>query len=241
MHGIFNSLARRVYSKYQTAVVKKNNPLLFNPKSKKEIIESFHNLYYLSSANWYNKTKWMGVNILKCPFDLWVYQEIITEIKPDLIIETGTYFGGTTLYLANLCDILGHGEILSIDINHPKNLPKHKRITYLKGSSTSPGIRKKIKDLTKVIDKVLVILDSDHREPHVTKEIEFFHKIVTKGSYLIVEDSNINGHPTDPNYGPGPHEAIEKFLKKNKDFKTDKSKEYLMLTFNPDGYLKRIK
>lgn len=241
MHGIFNNLARKVYSKYQTAITKRNNPQFFKPDSKKSIINSFHNLFYLSGASWYNKTKWFGVNILKCPFDLWVYQEIVTEVKPDLIIETGTYFGGTTLFLANICDLLGHGEILSIDIHHPKNLPKHKRITYLKGSSVDGEIHRKIKAFAKGKKKILVILDSEHKEAHVSKEIEFFHKIVTPGSYLIVEDSNINGHPTDPGYGPGPHEAIEKFIRRNKNFKIDKSREYLMLTFNPDGFLKKLR
>lgn len=87
----------------------------------------------------------------------------------------------------------------------------------------------------------MVILDSDHKKVHVLNELKIYSKFVSKGSYLIVEDSNINGHPVLPNFGLSPMEAIKDFLKENKNFIIDKTKEKFFLTFNPNGYLKRIK
>ena len=86
----------------------------------------------------------------------------------------------------------------------------------------------------------MVILDSDHSEDHVTKELEKYHSLVTKGNYLVVEDSNVNGHPVWPQHGPGPMEAILKFIKNNPQFQVDKARERHLVTFNPMGYLKRI-
>ena len=86
---------------------------------------------------------------------------------------------------------------------------------------------------------VLVILDSDHNMPHVLKEMEIYSEFVTKGSYMIVEDSNVNGHPIMPNWGPGPFEAIQRFLEENNSFEVDKNREKFYMSFNPNGYLKK--
>ncbi|GAI83537.1 unnamed protein product, partial [marine sediment metagenome] len=98
----------------------------------------------------------------------------------------------------------------------------------------------KVKSLVGNEDKIMVILDSDHSKQNVLNELRIYSKFVTKGSYLIVEDTNINGHPVYPEFGPGPMEAVDDFLKENKDFVVDKNKEKLILTFNPNGYLKKI-
>jgi cephalosporin hydroxylase len=170
-------------------------------------------------------TYWLGVPVLKCPLDLWIYQEIIFEVKPDVIIECGTFRGGSALFLAHMCDLVNNGRIISIDIEYREDRPKHERITYLIGSSTSEEIVRKVKSLIRDRDKVMVILDSDHHKEHVLKELKIYSKFVTKGSYLIVEDTNINGHPVVPDFGPGPLEAVEEFLKENKNFVADRTKE----------------
>ncbi len=202
---------------------------------------SFHKLYYKSLERTWNNTYWLGKRILKCPLDLWIYQEIIFEQKPDVIIECGTSYGGSAFFLAKMCDIVENGRVLTIDIVEEKDRPMHDRIKYFKGSSISNEIVEQIKKEVKQGDKVLVILDSDHSKSHVLNELRSYCGMVTKGSYLIVEDSNINGHPVANNFGPGPMEAIFDFLKENKDFIIDKPKEKFFLTFNPNGYLRKIK
>ncbi len=204
------------------------------------IIQGFNNIYY-DSAVWGNgKTKWFGIPIQKCPTDLWIYQEIIFDMKPDLIIETGTADGGSTLFLAHLFDLIGKGKIISVDIE-AKQRPKHDRITYLTGSSTTDEIIEYLKEQVKEKEKVLVILDSDHSKQHVLNELQIYKDFVTQDSFLIVEDTNINGHPVFPSFGPGPTEAIDEFLKGNKEFVVDKTMEKFFLTFNPQGYLRRVK
>jgi len=217
--------------------------IYINPILKTIITNQFHKLYYDSyeiGKTWLN-TYWFGSIVMKCPFDLWVYQEIIYEIKPDLIIECGTAHGGSALYLASLCELLNKGKVLTIDIHNESKKPLHKRIRYLHGSSISNVIIKKVKQLSKSSKNVLVILDSDHHQEHVLQELKLYSQFVTKGNYLIVEDSNINGHPIFNKFGPGPKEAINEFLKKTDDFEVDHSREKFYLTFNPGGFLKKIK
>ena len=217
--------------------------LIVRNKLGKNITEHFHTLYYdshLLGKTWAN-TSWLGNRILKCPLDTWIYQEIIYAIKPDIIIECGTYYGGSALFLASICDLVNNGKVITIDIEDRGDKPQHKRIKYLLGSSTSEDIIDHVKKLISDKDKVLVILDSDHHKEHVINELRIYSKLVTKGSYIIVEDTNINGHPVVPYFGPGPMEAVKEFLKDNKDFYIDKTKEKFLLTFNPNGYLKKIK
>ena len=217
--------------------------IYINSKQEKNIVNQFHKLYYDShifDKTWSN-TFWLGIPTMKCPLDFWIYQEIIFKVKPDVIIECGTDRGGSALFLASMCDLADKGRIITMDIENKKEKPKHKRIKYLLGSSTSKEIVEKIKSLVKKGDKVMVILDSDHHKRHVLNELKIYNKFVTKGSYLIVEDTNINGHPVIPDFGPGPMEATEEFLRENKNFIVDKSKEKFYMTFNPKGYLQKIK
>jgi cephalosporin hydroxylase len=140
-----------------------------------------------------------------------------------------------------MCDLANKGEIVTIDIDEDESRPKHNRIKYLKGSTTSEDILKKVEELASGKKEVLVILDSDHSRDHVLSELKLYNKFVNKGGYLIVEDTNLNGHPVIPNFGPGPMEAVQEFMKENKDFIVDKDKEKFYLTFNPNGFLKRVR
>lgn len=177
---------------------------------KKFIIKQFHKVYYGNKPKVWENTHWLGHKVLKYPLDLWVYQEILFEIKPDTIIECGTMFGGSTLFFACCCDLLNNGKIISIDIQPQPNRPEHKRITYLKGSSTSQEIVDQLQGLLN--GKVLVVLDSQHTKQHVLNELKIYSKIVTSGSYIIVEDSNIGGHPVKKSLHPGPMEAVKEFI-----------------------------
>ena len=206
-------------------------------------VNRFHRLYYDSGAfgQTWRKTTFLGTEISKCPLDLWIYQEIIFDLRPDVIIETGTYLGGSALYMASICDLISHGRVLTIDIKEKDGRPHHERITYITGSSTSNSTVQKVKHEIEGCSSTMVVLDSDHTKYHVLNELNIYGDIVTKGSYLIVEDSNLNGHPVEGDFGEGPMEAIEEFLQKNDKYVVDKTKEKLLLTFNPNGYLRRIK
>ncbi len=210
-------------------------------KKEREVIQEFHKLYYYSSVagKTWSDTWWMGVPVLKCPLDLWLYQEIIFRVKPDLIIETGTYKGGTAHFFASMCELVGNGEVVTIDIEEYPNRPVHPRITHLHGSSTSSSIIETVQEQAESKKSTLIILDSDHSMAHVRQEMELYAPLVTSGSYLIVEDTNINGNPVLPESGPGPHEAIEDYLKTHSDFSIDRSMEKLLMTFNPGGYLRK--
>lgn len=207
-----------------------------------EFIDGFHHLYYDSaeSGGTWKNTYWLGVPTEKCPLDLWIYQEILYEVRPDVIVETGTRWGGSALFLAGLCDVLGRGRVITIDIEVPGERPSHDRITYLLGSSISPQVVEEVRKDIGTGDRVLVSLDSDHAMDHVLAEIRTYGTLVSPGSYLIVEDTNINGHPVLPGCGPGLMEAVQEFLKETDEFVVDDNREKLLLTFNPKGYLRRV-
>ncbi|MCK4249199.1 MAG: cephalosporin hydroxylase [Candidatus Omnitrophica bacterium] len=212
-----------------------------DPEVIKNITDQFHRLYY--NAGFFGKTWrdtfWRGVPVAKCPLDLWVYQEIICSLKPTIIIECGTFVGGSAFFLASICDLIGCGKIITIDTVASPYRPGHMRIDYLTGSSTSKEIVDKVKAEIRDTDTVMVVLDSDHHKDHVLNELKIYSELVTKGNYLIVEDTNINGHPVDPGFGPGPMEAVEDFLEENRNFQIDRSKEKFFLTQSPKGYLKK--
>jgi cephalosporin hydroxylase len=213
-------------------------------------ITGFHKLFYSSGA--WGTIKWCGSGLLKNPFDIIIYQEIIFDVKPDLIIELGTGMGGSALFMAQILDYLGNGKVISVDAFTEEEIlkdtslykfkrPKHKRITYWKGKSCSPDIEKRIKKAAKSAKTILLVLDSDHSMNNVLAEMWMYHSLVSKGSYMIVDDTNLNGYPVLPGYGPGPMEAVKAFFDENDLFVIDKAKERLLLTQNPNGYLQRIK
>ena len=217
--------------------------IYINPKLERSIVDQFHKLYfdsYMFGETW-TDTFWLGVPNSKCPLDLWLYQEIIYQLRPDIIVECGTFHGGSALFLASICDLVNNGKIVTIDIEDKEGKPQHERIEYLLGSSTSEEILEKVKDSIKSDDTVMVILDSDHQKEHVLNELMIYSQLVTKGSYLVVEDTNLNGNPVMPDFGPGPMEAVQEFLKENRDFIIDKTKEKFFLTFNPNGYLRKVR
>jgi len=207
------------------------------PKSKGDVVDAFHRRYYESAV--VSDTRWLGVRAVKCPLDLWVYQEIIHEVRPDAIVESGTARGGSALFLATICELVENGRVISIDIEEEPERPEHPRITYVHGSSTDPRIVERVRGQIAQGERVMVLLDSDHNMEHVLRELRIYGELVTRGSYLIVEDTNI-GHPVEAEEA-GPMEAVEEFLRENEDFAVDESREKFHLTFNPNGYLKKLR
>jgi len=213
-------------------------------RREKDIVRLFTKLYYDSyyfGKTW-NTTSWLGIPVHKNPFDLWVYQEIIFKKRPDIIIEAGTARGGSAFFFATLCDLVGNGSVITIDTKvKNENRPKHRRISYLLGSSTDEAVVRKIKSLIGNSEKVMVVLDSRHHKWHVLNELKIYSQIVTPGQYLVVEDSCLNDHPVHHGFGPGPMEAIDEFIAGSKNFKIDREQEKHLMTFNPKGYLLKIK
>lgn len=203
-----------------------------------DVLSRFHILSYHSGA--LQQTYWLGVPILKSPLDCWVYQELLWEQRPDVIIETGTDRGGSALFFATLCDLMGHGSVVTIDVRDSAAI-RHPRVTRLVGDSTSPSILERVRETISGSESVMVVLDSDHRAAHVGRELRCYRDFVTVGSYMVVEDTNVNGHPVLPEHGPGPFEAVHEFLADDPDFSIDKSREKFLLTYFPDGFLKRVR
>jgi cephalosporin hydroxylase len=218
--------------------------LLLNfPPYRRWITNQFHKLVYGSfilKQPW-TMTDWLGISVLKCPFDLWIYQELIYEIQPDILIDCGSHLGGSAFFFASLCELMGKGKVISIDIESQEQCIKHDRITYLHGSSIDPNVLTQIQSLINQGNAVMVWLDSNHEEEYVLQEMNLYSQFVSKESYLIVEDTNLNGNPVWWGFGSGPAEAVKKFLAQTDDFKVDRECERYYLSFNPGGYLKRIK
>lgn len=185
------------------------------------------------------KTHYFGVRTQKNPFDFWVYQEIAHEMQPDVILEIGNNWGGSTLALAHLLDCRNHGRVIGIDIdqsNIPASVRKHPRISLIEGDAIScfdsaasqiaPG------------ENVLVIEDSSHTFDNTLAVLRTYSALTKPGGYFIVEDS-ICHHGLDVGPNPGPYEAIESFIEENAEFEIDREKESFLITWNPKGFLKR--
>jgi cephalosporin hydroxylase len=185
--------------------------------------------------------EWMGRPILKTPFDCWIYQEIIHRVKPDVIVELGVKFGGSALYLANLMDIMGHGELIGVDVDlsNVQDL-EHSRITFLEGSSTAQEI---VADVHARVGggRAIVIADSNHERTHVLGELDAYNDLVPKNSYFIVEDGIGELMDWMPVPIDGALAASTEFLASHPEFEADREiAEKYLITSNPDGFLLRV-
>jgi cephalosporin hydroxylase len=180
-----------------------------------------------------------GVPALKSPTDAWVYDELIHELRPDVIVEVGVNCGGGTLRLADMCRAVGHGKVVGVDISLAK-VPALVRddpsITLIEGPALD--VFDEVRWHTNGAN-VLVIEDSAHDFFHTLRVLHLYSTLVHVGGYLICEDS-ICHHGLDHGPKPGPYEAIETFLQENQSFVADRSRERFLVTWNPNGYLKRV-
>jgi cephalosporin hydroxylase len=202
----------------------------------------------------YNFT-WMGRPIIQYPQDIMAIQEIIYQVQPDLIIETGIAHGGSLILHASICELIGKGEVLGIDIDiraHNKSeIEKHKmfkRISMIEGSSISPDIISKVAEIAKGKEKVIVILDSNHTHDHVLEEMKLYSGFVTKESYLMVFDTIVEDLPESKendrpwHKGNNPKTAVWQFLKTNDNFEIDSAIDNkLLISVSPSGFLKKVK
>ena len=222
--------------------------------SDTELIDAFHILLYETSARHITgllSTKWLGYSMIKMPHDLFVMQELIWEHRPSLLIETGTYVGGSAIYFASVMDMFGHGKVLSIDINAvTTNYPTHPRVSYLGGrSSVDPAV---LEDVERHVERadggtVMVGLDSDHSTDHVLAELNAYAQFVTPGSWLIVEDTNLDKRPLIQTKGglgrtdePGPGLAVDQWLPNHPDFRVEERKGTRYL-FSSNTWMRRLR
>ena len=209
-----------------------------------KIFDDFHIAFFDKVKMSY----WIGQPCQKYPIDLFNYQELIVETQPDIIIECGTNQGGTAFFLSSILSLMGktNGKVLTCDVQDIRTQKVKElgdKIIFYHGSSISEDIVTKIKSHIKERDRVMVVLDSDHRCYHVLEEMKIYGELVTKDCYMIVEDSDLNGHPIYPSYGAGPFEAIEIYMREhnNGKFINDKIRENMYLITNAvNGYLKKV-
>jgi cephalosporin hydroxylase len=200
--------------------------------------------------------KWLGRPIIQFPQDIMAMQEIVWQVKPDFIVETGIAHGGSLIFYASMLELLGQdGRVLGIDNDIREHnrveIEKHpmfKRITMLQGSSVDEALARQVREFVRGRKRVLVVLDSNHTHQHVLKEMNLYSPLVTKGSYLVVFDTVIEDMPkgffADRPWDKGnnPKTAVREFLRSNDRFVIDKEIENkLLITAAPDGYLKCIK
>ena len=229
-----------------------------NEMSKDKELKKLANEFMAKSEKYkysYN-FDWLGRPIIQHPEDMVAMQEIIWKVKPDLIIETGIAHGGSLIFSASMLELIGgDGQVLGIDIDirehnriEIEKHPMYKRITMIQGSSIEDNVIKPVRKFAEGKKRVLVCLDSLHTHNHVLKELELYSPLVTKGSYLVVFDTIIEDMPkgfySDRPWDKGnnPKTAVTEFLKTSNRFEIDKYIDSkLIITVNPDGYLKCIK
>jgi cephalosporin hydroxylase len=214
---------------------------------------------------------WQGRPIIQYPQDIVAMQELIWQVKPDLIIETGIAHGGSLIFSASMlamldmADAIKMGEMMDpknskrkvlgidIDIREHNRLaieahPMFSRIQMIQGSSIEPGIIQQVKDVAKKYERVLVCMDSNHTHDHVLAELEAYASLTSIDSYCVVFDTIVEDMPAKMSgnrpWGPGnnPKTAVWEYLKNHPEFEIDKQiHEKLLITVAPDGYLKRVK
>lgn len=202
-----------------------------------------------------NNFSWLGRPLIQLPMDAMAVQEIIWSVKPDLVIETGVAHGGSLMLSASILQMIGHGEVLGVDIEvrpHNRhaieNHPLAHRISLIEGSSIDPAIVAQVRARAAGKARVLVCLDSNHTHEHVLAELNAYADLVCIGSYCIVFDTFVEDMPddyvwTDRPWGKGdnPKTAVWEWLKSHPEFEIDHSMDdKLLITSAPDGFLRRI-
>ena len=225
---------------------------LFKSKKVKKLSQNLyiesdkHNLSYLYS--------WLGEPILQTPDDILTQQELIFKTKPEVIIETGVCWGGSTLLYNTLSKEIPIKKIVGIDIFIPKNLRDRlqkkcgKKLTLISGDSTDQIIVEKIKKITNQFKSFYIHLDSNHTYEHVYKELNIYSKFLKKNNYIVASDTIVNEIPKQLhrpriwNKKNNPMIAVNEFIKNNPKFKVDNKINYKQLiSSNPRAYLRKIK
>jgi cephalosporin hydroxylase len=200
---------------------------------KTEFIDAFWR-----SGEWH-RTSWLGKWTHRPPTDLLVYQELIVRVRPDWIVETRTGTGGRALFLGSICDLIDHGQVLSIDHSSLGSPPEHPRVTYLRGDPTGERTALEARQIVGERARALVILGGA-AGPQLVAAFRNYESLVPPGSYVVVEDTILGGSPVWPAFGSRPAAAVEEIVQEG-NFVPDRSLERFALTFNIGGFLKRVR
>jgi len=200
--------------------------------------------------------RWMGRPIIQFPQDMVAMQEIVWTVKPDLIIETGIAHGGSVLYYASLLELVGHGEVIGIDVDiRPANResidshPMSRRLRMIEGSSIAPEVVGQVRDLARG-RRAIVVLDSNHTHEHVLAELRAYAPLVCPGGYCVVMDTLIEDMPARFfeggtrawGVGDNPKTAVREYLREDSRFEVDEDLEAkLLMTVAPGGWLRRVR
>ena len=195
----------------------------------------------IRNTNNFGDVTWCGTPVWQNVLDLWTIQETLASIRPSLLIECGTNRGGSALFYAQIFDLLDHGEVVTIDVEKMHSLT-HPRVSFVIGSSVDANIVAQIVRLAKnTSGPVMVILDSDHTEAHVARELECYAPLVTPGSFVLVQDGVIDVSPIFRGSRPGPLPATVAFLANHPEFEVDRGRtDRFLITHHPMGWLKRV-
>jgi len=201
----------------------------------------FFNQLVVRTRN-FGRITWLGKPIWQNVLDLWTIQETIFEVKPSLIIESGTNRGGSAYFYAQLFDLMGHGQVITIDIHRLHDL-SHPRIQFVIGSSLDDSVLETVREaVARNPGPVMVILDSDHRAAFVRQEMERLAPFVTPSSFMLVQDGVVDVLPIFRRGRPGPLVAIKEFLRTHREFEVDQARtDRFLITHHPSGWLKRVR
>jgi cephalosporin hydroxylase len=233
MHKIARELMRPL-GQLHRAARRKRKPL------DRQLVRTSFFTDLIKKTKDFSEVTWLGYPIWQSVLDLWTIQETIAEVRPSLLIESGTNRGGSSLFFAHLMDLMDHGSIVTIDIQKLHEL-SHPRITYLLGSSTGSEIVENVRERASASrGPVMVILDSDHSQTHVASELEIYAPLVTLGSYCLVQDGIIDVLPLMEGARPGPLRSIDDFVVRHPEFEIDHERcERFLITHHPRGWLRR--
>ncbi len=183
---------------------------------------------------------WLGRPIWQNILDLWVIQETIWEVRPQLLIECGTNRGGSAYFYAHLLDLMGMGNIITIDVEKMHDLI-HPRVEFILGSSVDEDVAVRVRNAASAVQgAVMVVLDSDHSAEHVSRELELYAPLVTPDSFILVQDGVIDVLPMFSAGRPGPLPAIRDFLDRHPEFEPDVERsERFLISHHPLGWLRR--
>jgi cephalosporin hydroxylase len=232
------SIAERVAARVRPRVLRAGLSL-WERTGRRPVARLYHHDLIAKTGN-FATTSWLGTPIWQNVLDLWTIQETLAEIRPALLIETGTNRGGSALFYAHLMDLMDHGRVLTIDIERLHEL-EHPRVEFVLGDSVSDVVVDRAREAAAAAGgPVMVILDGNHDRDHVARELELYGPLVTPGSLLLSQDGVIDQSPFFRDSRPGPLPANRAFLDRHPEFEHDRERnERFLISHHPVGWMRR--